>query len=122
EKRYIGFPVLLIPLPPSPETRLSRTLFLHAEGDENVYRVRIVGERKQVERLNLAEARARLTPLLDGPSPRPPSQAWSERLEAESQYYFALQWTASDRVSVSDLQQSEGRDVLTIRVSTRSDG
>jgi hypothetical protein len=56
ERRYIAFPVFIVPLGPSDDAARSRTIFVWLQEDADVYRVTVVGKKVVTERANLSKA------------------------------------------------------------------
>ena len=116
ESRYIGFPIILVPLSPSSETARSRELFLVAEGERFIYRVLVSGNASSVHLTSLDDAERRLPAQLSEPDPSPSSNAWRERINLRSDYYHSTQWRPSDRISVSHIATDGDGTILSLEM------
>ena len=121
EERYIGFPVFIVPLPPSAETSRNRRLFVR-NGSDEIYRISVAGDRAVAETTSLSKARASLPAALLGARPNPPAPEWRAWSEAEEEFYRNVKWTESARLSVLQLRRDSDRDVLSLQIANKVGG
>lgn len=121
EERYIGYPVFIVPLPPSAESSRNRRLFFRAGSDE-IYRISIAGDKAVAEATSLSKARASLPAALLGARPKPLTPEWRTWDEAEEEFYRNVKWTESVRLSVLQLRRDSDRDVLSLQIANKVGG
>jgi hypothetical protein len=116
EKRYVGVPVAIVPMNPSRESTESRVFFLSRGGENEVLRIRIVGEEVRIEEANLLEARSDMPSVLLGQRPGPLSDDWKKRIEAEVEFYQSIRWKNSGRLRVSMLRRQLDQDLVALEL------
>jgi hypothetical protein len=122
EKRYIGFPVAIVPMGPSRESTQTRVFFLRCGRENEVLRIQIVSEKVRIEEANLLKARSGLPSELLGPRPSPPSAEWKKWLEAEEGFYQSIRWKSSGRLHVSMLRRQHDQDFVALEFRWPGDG
>jgi hypothetical protein len=119
EKRYVGFPIFIIPWGPPGESSRNRVIFLRTNPASDLYRITVVRRYVKVERCDMRLARTELPVALQGNRPSPPSPQWNSWYEAESVFYRSIQWVEADNVRVLRLDRNDERDFLSFQVHVR---
>jgi hypothetical protein len=116
EDRYIGFPLFIVAIPPSEETSKSRTVFFRVASSGALYRVDVRGGIATARTTKLADARAKLPPVLKGVRPTPPDPHWHIWFDAETKFYESIEWQQSQGLSIMNVKRTPERDVLVVRI------
>jgi len=122
EERYIGFPVVIVPLGPSKEATQDRTLFLRLGSDDSVFRITISGTTAVVKATSTTEARRRLPSELRGIRPTPTNPNWRSWHDAETSFYKSTSWVESDQITVFGLERNQGSDKLLLNIRSNANG
>jgi hypothetical protein len=116
EDRYVGFPLFIIAIPPSEETSRSPTVFFRVASSGVLHRVDVIGSKATARTAKLADARAKLPPVLKGVRPSPPDPQWRIWFDAETKFYESVEWQPSSGFSVIDVKRAPERDLLVVRI------
>ncbi len=122
ERRYVGFPVVIVPLGPNPDQSRKRVLFIRNTSKNLLYRVLLLGEHATVNVADLSDEQNKLPPLLKGDTPdygTPDNDEWYDEL---SEFNKNFKWKPSSNWSVTILHRTEDRDQIGLIYKEEKDG
>jgi hypothetical protein len=114
DHRYVGFPVLLVPLGPSRRSTESRTLFMMLEGETTIYRINIRGSRARASYAEVDQLDLPASPR-SVPAHGESLADWQALVAAEHQFYRNVNWQRAAQIEIAEVRRSDEQDFLAVR-------